>query len=252
MRPLSVPELLAVWELGLGAMPLQRALTILSAANPGSSPPALARLSIGRRDSDLLQLREWAFGKDLTIVAACPSCNQTLELTLQIEQLRRASGPKSDSADETDGCAELRDREQHRYNICFRPLNSEDIASCAGLELAAARRKLLGCCVLEARREGVSVAPEELPEELAQPLLDSVAASDPAAETRIELSCPECHTNWNEVFDIVSFFWTEIDAWARRTLRDVNVLARAYGWREGEILAMSPMRRQIYMAMAQA
>ena len=53
------------------------------------------------------------------------------------------------------------------------------------------------------------------------------------------------------MFDIVSFFWAEIDAWARRVLREVNVLARAYGWRESDILALSPVRRQIYLSMVQ-
>ena len=47
-------------------------------------------------------------------------------------------------------------------------------------------------------------------------------------------------------------FWAEIDAWARRILREVNILARAYGWRESDILALGAVRRQIYLTMAQA
>ena len=39
-------------------------------------------------------------------------------------------------------------------------------------------------------------------------------------------------------------------AWARRTLRDVHVLARAYGWREADVLALSPTRRQIYVELS--
>jgi hypothetical protein len=255
MRPFSVPELLTVWEHGLGALPWQRALTILSAANPHSPPSALARVSIGRRDTDLLQLREWAFGKDLTLVASCPACQQTLEFTLPAERLR---GPTANSdaageqAGEPEGRAELHDTGQRSYELRFRPVNSEDIAGCAGLDVAAATRKLLSSCVLQARRQGESVSPQELPDEVVQQLLEQLAASDPQADRRIELTCPECHENWSEVFDIVSFFWTEIDVWARRTLREVNVLARAYGWHEDEILGMSPLRRQIYLAMAQA
>jgi hypothetical protein len=218
------------------------------------------RLRIGRRDSHLLQLREWAFGKELTVVVDCPCCKQTLEFTLPVESLREPSIGASDatvvcSADdlhELEGWVELHDAEQCSYELRFRPLNSEDLATCAGLEPAAARRKLLCCCVVEARRRAASVPPEELPDEVVQQLLKHVAASDPQAERRIELTCPECQQSWREIFDIVSFFWTEIDAWARRTLRDVNVLARAYGWHEKEILALTPMRRQIYIAMTQA
>lgn len=253
MRPFSVPELLTVWEHGLGALPWQRALTILSAANPHSPPSALARLSVGRRDTDLLQLREWAFGKDLTLVAVCPACQQTLEFTLPVARLR---GPEAlsagEQASESESRVELHDAGQRRYEIRFRPVNSADLAACTGLDVAAATRKLINSCVVEASRQGESVSPQELPDEVVQQLLEPLAASDPQAERRIELSCPECHENWSEVFDIVSFFWTEIDAWARRTLREVNVLARTYGWHEDEILGMSPLRRQIYLAMAQA
>ncbi len=48
-------------------------------------------------------------------------------------------------------------------------------------------------------------------------------------------------------FDIVSFLWNELNAWAIRTLREVHILASAYGWSETDILAMSPWRRQFYL-----
>ena len=40
--------------------------------------------------------------------------------------------------------------------------------------------------------------------------------------------------------------WLEIDAWARRTLRDVHALASAYAWSERDVLALSPTRRTLY------
>ena len=124
------------------------------------------------------------------------------------------------------------------YAVRYRSPNTEDIAGCAGLEPAASRRKLLACCVTDARCQGKSVSAEELPEDVAQKVVEQIAAIDPQADMRLDLTCPECHQRWNEVFDIVSFFWAEIDAWARRILREVNVLARAYGWRESDILAL--------------
>jgi hypothetical protein len=51
------------------------------------------------------------------------------------------------------------------------------------------------------------------------------------------------------VFDIISFFWTELDSLARRLLQDVHVLAKAYSWREADILSMSATRRQFYLEM---
>lgn len=251
MRPLSVSELLTVWERGLAALPFERALAILSVASPESSPAALARLSIGRRDSNLLQLREWAFGPELAILAACPSCRQALELSMPVAALRVSANSMGAVTAEPAGDIEssliLRD-----YEVRYRPPNTEDIAGCAGLEFAASWRKLLACCVTDARCEGKSVSAEELPADVAQKVVEQIAAIDPQADMRLELTCPECHRRWREVFDIVSFFWAEIDAWARRTLREVHVLGRVYGWRESDVLALSPARRQIYLSMAQA
>ncbi|MGB2604284.1 MAG: hypothetical protein WBC78_11870 [Candidatus Sulfotelmatobacter sp.] len=255
MRPLSVSELLTVWERGLAAFPFERALTILALASPESSPGALARLSIGRRDANLLQLREWAFGSELAMMAACPSCGQAVELTVPVAELRAPPDPAGDptgipimsAANDLESSLMVRD-----YQVRYRSPNTEDVAGCAGLELATGRRKLLACCVTEARHQGKPVSAEDLPEDVAQEVEEQIAAIDLQIDMRLDLTCPECHQHWKEVFDIVSFFWTEIDAWARRILREVDVLARAYGWRESDILALSPMRRQIYMAMAQA
>jgi hypothetical protein len=251
MRPLSVPELITVWERGLAARPFERALTILSAASPETSPSALARLSIGRRDAHLLQLREWAFGSELAIVATCSSCHQELELALPVSALRVSR--EAAGATAAEPAAELESSLlSEEYEVHFHPLNTEDLANCAGLEPAAMRRKLLACCVSDARHQGRRLSTDELPEDLAQKVVHEIAALDPQADTRLDLTCPECHRRWSEVFDIVSFFWMEIDAWARRILGEVNVLARAYGWRESDILALSPMRRQVYLSMVEA
>lgn len=251
MYPLSIPGLLTVWERGLDALPFERALAILSVASPESSRAALARLSIGRRDAHLLQLREWAFGSELAIVTACPSCRQALELAMPVAALR-----VSTDSTKAPAAAPMGDLESsfmlQNYEVRYRSPNTEDIARCAGLEFAASRRKLLACCVTDARCQGKPVSAEDLPEDVLQKVVEQIAAIDPQADTRLDLTCPECQQRWSEVFDIVSFFWTEIDAWARRILQEVNVLACAYGWRESDILALGPVRRQIYVAMAQA
>src|SRR5258708_33832600 len=93
MRALSAQELISVGERGLAGRPFERALAILSAASPESSPAALARLSIGRRDANLLRLREWAFGPELAIVTTCPSCREALELTMPVASLRVSIDP---------------------------------------------------------------------------------------------------------------------------------------------------------------
>lgn len=73
--------------------------------------------------------------------------------------------------------------------------------------------------------------------------------ADPQANVQLNVSCPACSHQWQMTFDILSFFWTEISAWAQRILREVHVLASAYGWHEADVLAMSSMRRQCYLQM---
>jgi hypothetical protein len=175
------------------------------------------------------------------VLADCPRCRQPLETTLRVGDLRAADeGSAGNSV--TVG----------RYAVRCRPPNTADLLACNGQDTGAIRRQLFAACVMEAVRDAQTVAAGDLPAEVVREVVDRIAALDPQADTRISLSCPDCQYGWSEVFDVVSFFWTEIDAWARRLLRDVNVLARAYGWREQDILAMSTMRRQLYVAMAEA
>ena len=72
---------------------------------------------------------------------------------------------------------------------------------------------------------------------------------DPEAKIEFSLQCPECGREWSSLFDIVSVFWTELSAWARRIVQEIHHLATRYGWSEEEILKLSPWRRAIYLSM---
>ena len=77
-----------------------------------------------------------------------------------------------------------------------------------------------------------------------------MAEADPQADVQLALVCPACGHTWQATFEIVSFLWAELSAWAERTLADVHALASTYGWREADILAMSARRRQRYLELA--
>jgi hypothetical protein len=55
-----------------------------------------------------------------------------------------------------------------------------------------------------------------------------------------------------ESLDPVTFFWSELQATARRILLQVHTLASAYGWSEREILGLSDTRRSLYLQMVNA
>lgn len=254
MRALSTTELLAAWERGLGRSSLERPLVLLSAAT-GASPASLARLSVGERDAWLLKLRESAFGSQLTSLAECPACGEPLEMTfniadLHVEQERR--GPDSISqqlAAERDAPAAF-SLVVEEYETSFRLPDSRDLLALAcRSNIDDARRALLSRCLLRAARGGEDVTFGDLPEGVLTAIEARIAEEDPQADVRLALSCPRCSRAWEEIFDINSFFWAEVDAWATRILREVHQLAKAYGWRERDILEMSARRREFYLNM---
>jgi hypothetical protein len=104
--------------------------------------------------------------------------------------------------------------------------------------------------VVRAERGGRGRSPRQLPATVRDALARRMGELDPQADVHTRVVCPECAHAWQAVFDIVSFLWAELDGWAQRFLRDVHVLASAYGWREDDVLALSPWRRQIYLQLA--
>jgi hypothetical protein len=104
-------------------------------------------------------------------------------------------------------------------------------------------------CIIDARSSDAPVPFEQLTEETILRVEERLAEADPAAEILLAIRCPSCACEWQTLFDIVPFFWTEISVQARRLLREVDLLARAYGWREADILAMTPLRRSLYLDM---
>lgn len=240
MHALSVPGLLQVWERGLAQSPVQRALTFLAVACPEIPAKDLAELSIGQRDACLLTLREWAFGSQLVSVVDCPNCGDCLELNFNIADIRVAS----DTPPPSTLSLEMND-----YVVRFRLPNSSDLAVITSQDPAIAQRKLLERCLLEATYHQEPHSPEHLPSQVLSSVVERMALADPQAEVKLSLTCPACQHSWKSVFDIVSYFWDELNAWAIRLLREVHVLASAYGWHESDILAMHPHRRQLYLEM---
>ena len=244
MRALSAPELLDVWEGAFGQAPVECALSLLAAACPELSRQSLAELTLGQRDSRLLTLREWTFGPALTSIVNCPQCGQTVELRFEVSSIRvNAELPAADEAPFTAA----------GYDLRVRPPNSLDAAAIeAESQVERKRRLLFERCVIAASRQGQAIPVGELPAETMDAAANRLAELDPQADVQLDTKCPACGKGWRAAFDIVSFFWKEIQAWACRTLHDVHLLARAYGWGEREILALTPARRQFYLEMVSA
>jgi hypothetical protein len=241
MRTPSAAELLDVWERGLPLPRARRALALLESACPELSPDDLAALSIDRRDARLLELRDLLLGPELTIVAICPACGEQLESTFHSADIRA----------ETKDVGPILAIEVDYYRISFRLPTSEDLLALSpGMDRSLARRILFDCCILEAERDGDTADAASLPEHVVAAVAAHITTAAPQAGVELALCCPFCAHSWQTVFDIADFFWQEFHAWAKSMLRSVCALARAYGWREADILALTPTRRQIYLELA--
>ena len=244
MRALTAAELLNVWEDGDSSTSTRRAVLLLAAMYPEARQDALASLSVGRRDAELLRLRETLWGHRMAAIAVCPTCRERLELTLDTRDLlAMADGTEVGETSLTQGDC----------SVVFRIPTTEDVIASEGAEdLDAARSLILERCLLSAEQAGAPVNLLQLPAEVVTAIAESMAQADPLADIQLKIDCPSCKQRWLAAFDIVSFLWTEIEAWARRILFEVHTLARAYGWREAEILALSATRRQFYLEMVGA
>jgi hypothetical protein len=231
----------------MSCQPAEKALLLLRAAFPDVPPVALTSLTIGQRDLCLLKLRDSTFGTRLTAVAVCPECEERVELDF-------------DSSDVADVNAQLPDfqavekkNNEFRLNLPgwelrFHVPTNADLISLSS-DTGQAQTKLLEACLFDARHEGESVQPADLPPEVVTAIAERMAQEDPYLNISLALKCPACGHQWQMIFDIVSYFTSEINTWAVRIMREVHHLASAYGWREGDILSMSAWRRQHYLEM---
>jgi len=236
VRPLTALDVVTIWDRGQALHPIDRALLLLGAGLPEADPTELQNLTVGQRNSRLLQLRQLTIGNELTGLVDCPRCGETLEFSVAVSQLRL---PEPTTTTYTVSVGE--------QTLLLRLPTSADLAALlVSPDVDHARRELINRCVQPVA--GSDEQPDLTANMLAE-VAELLAKADPQADMRFALSCADCGHDWHALFDIVSFFWTELAAQAKRLLLDVHQLARAYGWRESEILALSSRRRQTYLEM---
>lgn len=266
----GAPVLLRVWEQGLDQSPTSRALQLLAAASPDASYCQLAALPLGERDAALLRLRESLFGDRIEAVAQCPACTEQLQLSFTVDELLDAAGADG-SASKTPAAGSGEAAKAGRMtgpDLHLRAVTSADILAVAQLPAGERPRALAARCITPSGRGGAAPAAPStalpaagtvdaafpagfpmLPDDVLAAVEDQLAGADPLARMEMSLVCPDCGHAWLAPFNVVSFLWAELHHWALRLLRDVHALARAYGWREADILDMNPYRRRHYLEL---
>ena len=236
VQGLSAAAMLEVWEQGEGRHPLDRALLLLRLACPGQSFETLCEWTIGQRDACVLELRRHTIGDRIEAYAECPACRNGLEFELSCTELLASvvTSEATWTAVEQDG-----------RSVELRRPNSRDLAlAITAANPEQARRIILSRCV---RRGAVDAEAAAWDDSDGAALAGRLGELDPLAEVLIDVRCEMCGQQWQALFDIVTFFWNELHARSRRLVQEVDLLARTYGWTEGEILRMSAQRRELYM-----
>lgn len=227
MQAIPAGRLLDGWDSGRLQHPLHRALTLLRLAEPDQTIDSLAGLTIGERDRRLVALRRRLFGGAFEASATCARCHATLEVTFAADQLVAGGDPPATVDVVVDG-----------RTIALRQPNTGDLLDALAEEPERRVTALLERC-----------AEPDVPESARDHVQEHMADIDPMALVEMQLTCPECRNEWMVAFDIASYLWAEVSDRAMRLLRDVNTLARAYGWSEADILTLAPRRRQMYLEL---
>lgn len=237
--------LLQTWEQLHGAAADACAVGLLQAVWPQPEADAWSAASLGTRDAALFRLHSALFGPELHTLTQCPACGETLESAFDCAQFGGG-----DASVPVPTALALREQD---WEIEFRLPSSNDVMALreAAVDPALAVAALLRRCVLRVRQGEREASADELPTALVAQLEVRMAEYDPLADLRLTLTCPACATAWAAAFDIGGYLWESLDDWAQDLLSEVHQLARAYGWREHDILALTPVRRRFYLDLVQ-
>jgi hypothetical protein len=216
---LAPAAIIAAWENVRSLPSAARPAALLRAFGQGPQP------SVGMREAALLAVYAEHFGVRLDGLARCPRCTVDVEMNVPVAKLTSAMPDPTPVEPLVSG----------ELTVAWRLPHDDDLAACAGAPDGATL--LLQRC-----------APS-CPPSLRAELAARIAAADPYADITFELVCPACAHAWEAALAVAEFVWARLRSHAQRLLREVDELARAYGWSEPQILALSQQRRDSYLEL---
>lgn len=252
VEPLRAEATLRLWEAAFGQPPWTRDELLLRAAGAQSTPRTL-----GARNAALMRLHASWFGARLELLSTCAHCGTTIEFAADCEAL----APQLDGA--PPAAPQALDLDGHRIEFRVPDVEAVVLASTAGPQPTTGfdpgldpdpdfAERLWSVCVLSAARDGQPCRTADLPEPVRRAVTERMEALDPGASISFALDCPGCAARWQAPFDIGLALWRKLQEQAERLLIDVDTLARAYGWAQHEVLALSPLRRAAYLQLVRA
>ena len=231
MAPLSAEQLFALWEPSSAAPAHRRLEPLVAALFPDE---AIERDTLGARNRRLLALHEQLSGAPIEARLRCGECGTDNAFEVPAADTLACPVP--------DRSARVAIRSGGR-RLTFRLPLMADLAAAAGDGADP-----LGLIVERCRTGGEGPVPAAVVERLSA----RFEALDPAARIVVDLGCAECGSPLRASVDLAEFVAAAAQRLADRLQREIHVLAGAYGWSEGAILALPPERRRRYVAMIAA
>jgi hypothetical protein len=240
-------EVLELWERGVGLDPLERAVTLAAAIPPVHPPDDVVTWPLGVRDARLVELQRALGESSFEVVTTCSACGEDIEFGVDAAALLA-------SADAASVPEPVR---VEGWEVTWRLVATADLqAAKHAIDAESADAVLVDRCILQAVRSGSAepASAENAPpsDGVRAAVAEAMAASDPLAEVLVDLACPGCSGEVVADVVIADLVWAEVASRAARLLGEVAVLARAYGWTEPEVLALSDSRREAYLRLARS
>jgi hypothetical protein len=197
-------------------------------------------LSLPDHDVVLAALYRELFGDEVACRIHCEGCGDALSVGFSLAELL-AARHETTAADravlaalrgpDDDGVYELAASMRFRLPTCA------DVAELHGLPSEVAERALEQRCVLafgSGDRDALDRA---------------MALAGPRVATELDTECPRCGHQQRTPFDIEAFLCAALERERALVIREVHVLARAYGWSRADILDMARSDRRLHVRL---
>lgn len=210
----------------------------------GDGASGVAAWTLAERDRALASLHRRVFGDRIAAARRCGVCGEMFEVAFSLAELAESVG-RGDPPAEIEALLD-QGRVRLTSGHTVRAVTGRDEAAVASIALRdpeAAADSLAARCV-ESGPEGVPV-----PADVLDRVLEWLA---PVLDVDLVGSCPECGAQQETAFSVEHWLVAALAQGRRQLLREVHLLARAYGWSLAGVLELGRGERQALAAMVEA
>ena len=204
----------------------------------------LIQLTACDRDRLLAVIYSRIYGRRVDSSAICAACGEAFDLHFDLADLIDTLL----SSTETELIQTQPDRSYLLpEGIRFRLPTAEDELAVIGMSQEDAETLLLQRCMLAPESQEIEKGVNDF---LAK-IQSAMAALAPLVDTELDAKCPECSYMQQVHFDLQHFLLQALCNDRDQLMRDLHILASAYGWGLNEILRLARSQRKSLVAMVE-